>query len=186
MKKLILIIAISILGVGSLLAQTKRQYMNIDTLDVATVNATVIDATSEITTSDLDASDSITTVYLVSSQTIAGRTVIVLNTAASVVLTADSCLNMVCWNNDADAIDYTLPAASAGLVRAFGDAAGGAITIDPYDGVDYIIINGVSAGAGDEIVSDGNIGDYIVLQALDDTRWMAIPRSGSGFNDANP
>jgi preprotein translocase subunit Sec61beta len=183
MKKLILFLGVAILAIGSLLAQTERQYMNIDTLDVATVNATVIDATSEITTSDLDASDSTTTVYLVASQTITGRTMVVLNTAATVVLAADSCMNMVCWNDDADAIHYTLPAASAGLVRAFGDAAGGAITIDPYDGVDYVVLNGVSAGAGSEIISDGTAGRYIVLVAIDDTRWMSLPTAGWADNE---
>jgi hypothetical protein len=206
MKKFVLTIAIPVLSIGFLFAQTERKSRIIDTLtsdqigtvditatnDVSAEDVNVTDsvitvylsASNEVTTVDLDASDSTTTVYLVASQTITGRTMVVLNTAATVVLAADSCLNIACWNDDADVIDYTLPAASAGLTRAFGDAAGGVITIDPFDATDTIYLNGVSVGAGDEIDSDGNVGDYIVLVALDDTRWWALP--STQWTDANP
>jgi hypothetical protein len=205
MKKFVLTIAISVLSIGFLFAQTERKSRIIDTLtsdqigtvditatnDVSAADVNVTDsvitvylsASNEVTTVDLDVSDSTTTVYLVASETIIGKSMIVKNTAATVVLAADSCMNIVCWNDDADVIDYTLPAASIGLVRAFGDAAGGAITIDPFDGVDYIILNGVNTGVGSEIISDGVAGRYIVLMALDDTRWISLPTVGWADNE---
>jgi hypothetical protein len=109
---------------------------------------------------------------------ISGNMQVTLDTDASIVLTAAMCRNAVRINNDADAIDYTLPACAAGLCIQFGDIAGGVITIDPYDATDTIYLNYVSVGAGDAIDSPGVVGDYITLIGLDDTRWIAIGGSG--------
>jgi len=114
-----------------------------------------------------------------------GMSIPILYTDATVVLTAALCKNKEHANNDAGAIDFTLPAAQAGLVVMFTDLAGGVITIDPFDGTDEIYLNGVSVGAGDEIDSPGNAGDFIVLKAYDDTRWFSLGRSGV-WVDANP
>jgi len=109
----------------------------------------------------------------------------VLYTDATVVLTAADCKGKEHANNDADVIDFTLPGAEAGLVVMFTDLAGGVITVDPVDGTDTIYLNGNTVGAGDEIDSPGNAGDFIILKAYDDTRWFTLGRSGV-WVDANP
>ena len=109
---------------------------------------------------------------------ISGKTGITLDTDATIVLTAAMCKNAVRFNNDADAIDYTLPPAEAGLPVLFYDIAGGVITIDPYDATDTIYLNGTSVGAGDAIDSPGNVGDFIALMAIDATRWITLGRNG--------
>ena len=109
---------------------------------------------------------------------ISGETSITLDTDPTIALSAGDCRNKARVNNDADVIDYTLPAAEAGLVVVFYDIAGGVITIDPVDGTDTIYLNGTSVGAGDAIDSPGNVGDFISLMAIDDTRWVTVGRSG--------
>ncbi|MBC8181488.1 hypothetical protein H8E88_10235 [candidate division KSB1 bacterium] len=110
--------------------------------------------------------------------TLSGETLPTIDTDATIVLTASDCRNKGRINGDADAIDYTLPAAEEGLVVLFYDISGGVITIDPYDGTDTIYLNGVSVGAGDAIDSPGNAGDFIALWAIDDTRWITLGRNG--------
>jgi len=119
-----------------------------------------------------------TATSLVATGVISGETSVKMDVIASVTLTADSCRNHARFNNDADVIDYTLPAAEAGLVIMFYDIGGGVITVDPYDGTDTIYLNGTSVGAGDAIDSPGNAGNFIVLMAVDDTRWVTLGRSG--------
>jgi len=111
--------------------------------------------------------------------TITGNTSVTLDTDPTIVLTAAMCRNCARFNNDADAIDYTLPGAAAGLVVLFYDIGGGVITVDPVDGTDTIYLNGTSVGAGDAIDSPGAVGDFICLMAIDDTRWVTIGRSGT-------
>ena len=108
-----------------------------------------------------------------------GSSSVTLDVASAVVLTADSCHNHIRYNDDADAIDYTLPLAEAGLAIVIYDAKGGAITIDPYDGVDNIYLEGVASGAGDEILSLGVIDDMVWLVAVDDTRWYVMAQRGT-------
>jgi len=117
-------------------------------------------------------------VALATTGTITGSTMLTLDTDASVVLAVGDCDNAVRYNNDADAIDYTLPGAAAGLTIMFYDIGGGVITIDPVDGTDTIYLNGTSVGAGDAIDSPGDVGDFICLMAIDDTRWVTVGRSG--------
>jgi len=116
---------------------------------------------------------------------ISGTTDITLDTDPTVTLTTADCRNKARFNNDADVIDYTLPGAAVGLVVIFYDIGGGVITIDPVDGTDTIYLNGTSVGAGDEIDSPGDVGDFIALMAIDATRWVTIGRSGT-WVDANP
>lgn len=120
---------------------------------------------------------------LIASEAITGKVKIVPNSSATVTLTVDSCLNIIHSNADADAIEYDLPVSERNLPVAFLDEAGGIITIDP-NGTDYIIIDGVSAGAGDTIESDGTLGRYIVLLGLGGGAWMALP--ANGWADSNP
>jgi len=108
-----------------------------------------------------------------------GCTQVTLDTDPTIVLTAGDCKNKARINNDADAIDYTLPGAAAGLVVIFYDIAGGVMTIDPVDGTDTIYLNGVSVGAGDAIDSPGAAGDFICLMAIDATRWVTVGQSGT-------
>lgn len=102
-----------------------------------------------------------------------------LDTDPTIALGANDCKRHIRINNDADAIDYTLPAAEKGLMVMFYDIAGGVITIDPYDGTDTIYLNGVSVGAGDAIDSPGAAGNCITLYAVDNTRWITLGRSGT-------
>ena len=110
---------------------------------------------------------------------ISGMSSITLDTDPTEVLTAAMCKNMIRFNNDADVIDYTLPAAEAGLVVMFYDIGGGVITIDPYDGTDTIYLNGTAITAGYAIDSPGVVGDFICLIAIDATRWLTAGRSGT-------
>ena len=140
MKKLILIITVGILSLGSLFAQTEKTKAYV----------------KQIVTSGID----------LQSQ---------LHTAATVVLIADDCKNVIHFNDDADVIDFTLPACESGLAVGFGGTFAGVITVDPFDGVDKIYINGADGGAGNAMASAGDAGNYIILIALDDTRWWALP-----------
>lgn len=83
------------------------------------------------------------------------------------------------YNDDADAVDFTLPPAAAGLSCCFLDLAGGVITIDADDGTDTIYLNAASVGAGDAIDSPGDAGDLICVEAVDATRWVTWGRSGT-------
>ena len=138
--------------------------------DATTLSLT---STTAVVTGDATVSGS-----FAATGTISGNTGITLDTDPAIVLTAAMCKNMVRFNNDADVIDYTLPAAAAGLVVMFYDIAGGVITVDPVDGTNTIYLNGTSVGAGDAIDSPGAVGDFICLMALDDTRWVTVGRSG--------
>ena len=117
--------------------------------------------------------------------TVSGSSDLTLDTDPTVILDASDCKNKTRYNDDADVVDYTLPAAAKGLVVMFYDIAGGVITVDPVDGTDTIYLNGTSVGAGDEIDSPGEVGDFICLMAIDATRWITIGRSGT-WVDANP
>ena len=118
--------------------------------------------------------------------TLTGESSVSLDDAAGpIALTAAMCRNSIRVNDDADVIAYTLPSAEAGLVVMFLDAAGGVISVNPFDGTDHIYLDGTGIGAGDEIDSPGDLGDFIVLMALDNTRWISLGRSGVWI-DAGP
>jgi len=40
-------------------------------------------------------------------------------------------------------------------------------------------LNGISVGAGVTIDSNGDVGDFIVLMAIDDTRWITLGQVGT-------
>jgi hypothetical protein len=119
------------------------------------------------------------TVKMSSTGQITGKTPFTLDSTGPIVLTADSCLGDIHFNNAASALDYTLPAAAIGLTVMFYDIGGGVITVDPVDGTDTIYLDGTSVGAGDAIDSPGVVGNFICLMAIDDTRWVTIGRSGT-------
>ena len=103
-----------------------------------------------------------------------------LVTDASLDLTNSAgCDGDTYYNDDADAVDFTLPPAVAGLTCCFQDIAGGVITIDVDDGVDTIYLNSSTVGAGDAIDSPGAVNDLICVQAVDDTRWYTWGRTGT-------
>ncbi len=102
-----------------------------------------------------------------------------LDSGGPITLSSDSCMGNIHFNNAASVLDYTLPAAAAGLTVMFYDIGGGVITIDPVDGADTIYLDGTSVGAGDAIDSPGVVGNFICLMALDGTRWVTIGRSGT-------
>ena len=97
---------------------------------------------------------------------------VTITTGATLALSVTNTVGNMHMNGDADAIDYTLPGAAAGLSACFhaGEFTG-IITIDPVDGTDTIYLNGVSVGAGDAIDSPGTVGDMICLFAVDATKW---------------
>ena len=94
---------------------------------------------------------------------------------AEIVLTEADCGNVIHINGDADAIEFTLPGAKLGLVAAFWDISGAVVTVNPADGVDKIWVEAQDGGAGNSLESDGVIGRYIVLVAVDNTSWWALP-----------
>jgi len=151
---------------------------NVDTLETSDI--------TEITLDTLDVDHIEVNSTLLVTGTITGNTLVCLHTDPAIIFSdLDSCRNVAHFNNDADVIDFTLPGAAAGLVMMFYDIGGGVITIDPVDGTDTIYLNGTSVGAGDAIDSPGAVGDFIVLMAIDDTRWVTVGRSGV-WADANP
>ncbi|MBU2249063.1 MAG: hypothetical protein KKD77_20115 [Gammaproteobacteria bacterium] len=148
---------------------------NVDTLKLVVDDAVTLALTPTVAavTGSVTVSGALTALGIIT-----GLTQVTLDDASTVVLTAADCDNAVRFNNDADAIDYTLPGAAAGLVIMFYDIGGGVITIDPVDGTDTIYLNGTSVGAGDAIDSQAQVGDFICLMAIDDTRWVTVGRSG--------
>ncbi len=142
--------------------------------DSGTANEVKISSNSGVTEIDLSAISVITT------GNIQGGIAITSTTAATLALTSANTLGDMHINGDADVIDYTLPAAVEGLSACF--YAGGnanVITIDSFDGVDTIYLNGASVGAGDAIDSAGGAGDFICLIAVDATNWHTLGRSGT-------
>lgn len=140
MRRLILILAITVLSLNSLFAQTERTELTVGQLIVSGI--------------------------FLQPQ---------VHTDPAIVLTADDCRNVIHINGDADVIDFTLPGAELGLVVAFWDISGAVITVDPVDGVDKIWLEAADGGAGNEMESDGAIGRYVVLIAVDNTSWWALP-----------
>ena len=114
---------------------------------------------------------------LTSTGEIGGLTDITLDVTSTVTLTAGDCDNAIRFNNDADIIQYDLPAAAVGLVVMFYDIGPGVISINPAAG-DVIYLNGTALDAGDEIDSPGALGDFIVLMAIDATRWVTLGQVG--------
>lgn len=113
---------------------------------------------------------------------IQGLVNVTMDTAATVDL-SDSTGADGEWrvNNDDDVIQYTLPPAVAGLTVCFYDhsANGQIISLDPDDGTDQIYLNGAGIGAGDELDSPGDRGDFVCLMALDGDTWVTLGMSGT-------
>jgi len=110
---------------------------------------------------------------------LSGNVPVILDTDASVTLSASDCKGGMRINNDNDAIDYTLPAAAAGLSITFYSKYAATVTVDTYDDSDTIILDGTSLTAGNAIDSEGNAGDFISLLAIDDSTWITLGRSGT-------
>lgn len=126
----------------------------------------------EVTINNLD---------LVVAGPITGEIAVDLRTVASVDLSADAtgCRGQWYINNDADAIDFTLCPAAAGLSACFRDNAGGVITVDTADTGDTIKLDGTALTAGNAIDSPGNDGDQICLLALDASTWINVSTLGT-------
>ena len=85
-------------------------------------------------------------------------------------------------------VDYTLPTAFAGRTGCFYDNGGGdgGVIIDAATG-DEILLYGAGVGVADAIDSPGVAGagangDFICLQAIDDTYWITLGGSGTGVD----
>jgi len=99
-----------------------------------------------------------------------------LHTDAAVVLTAAQCrIQDININGSDTAKDFTLPAAAAGLMCCLdAHIYTRVITVDPVDGTDTIILNGVALTAGNAIDSGGVAGEQFCLIGLDATYWRVI------------
>lgn len=82
-------------------------------------------------------------------------------------------------------VDYTLPSAFAGMTGCFYDNGGGdgGIIVDAA-AADEILLYGAGVGVADAIDSPGVAGagangDFICLQAIDDTYWITLGGSGT-------
>ena len=82
-------------------------------------------------------------------------------------------------------VRYTLPAAFAGMTGCFYDNGGGdgGVIID-VDASDEILLYGAGVAVGDRIDSPGVAGtgangDFICLEAIDDTYWITLGGSGT-------
>jgi len=169
-------------GVGTALTALDGENIQVDTIDDDSIDF------ADVTCADLTMSDcgAITSSGAVAgttgtfSGTLVGLMDVTPDTDAAIDLTNSAgCNGDVRINNDADAIDYTLPPAAAGLNCCFYGNAAGVITVDQADGTDTIFLNGASVGAGDAIDSPGAAGDFICLMAIDATNWITLGRSGT-------
>jgi hypothetical protein len=142
------------------------------------------DAASALTIagSQIDFDDMAGSAAIATTSTINGLVQTTLDTDATVDLSSATGADGE-WrvNNDDDVIQYTLPPAALGLTVCFYDhsANGQVISIDPDDATDAIYLNGASVGAGDEIDSPGDRGDYVCLLALDGDTWVTTGQSGT-------
>ena len=109
-----------------------------------------------------------------------------LDTASGVTCTADAAAATGVYgnhhyNNDNDAIKYTLPPVVAGMSVTIGNtdvAASSIITIE-IDASDKIVLNGLLLDAGDTIDSPAAAGASITLIGIDGVRWNTINRTGT-------
>ena len=110
------------------------------------------------------------------TSTLSGNVGVVLHTAASAAVTAAQCRGHLHINNDADALDLTLPGAAEGLFCCFKTRFAAILTIDPADGVDIIEIDDQAGTAGNAIDSPAEKGASICLAAVDATTWTMAGR----------
>ena len=110
-----------------------------------------------------------------------------LDSATGIVCTADSVAATGVYgnyhfNNDADAIDYILPAVVAGMNVTIGNSdLGGTnvITID-VNASDKIVLDGVLLSAGDSIDSPLEVGGaQVTLVGVDGVRWVVKDKIGT-------
>jgi len=163
---------------------TTTQLNYLDAADGETGSGSVVfDDTPTLITPVIGAA---TGTSLILSGVLQGLVPVTVTTAATLVLTTANTKGDMHQNGDADAIDYTLPGAAAGLSVCFmaGEFTG-VITVDPVDGTDTIYLNGASIGAGDVIQSPGTVGDFICLIAIDSTKWYTLGEINTWVDGGN-
>lgn len=103
-----------------------------------------------------------------------------LDASAALVSISAQCANQgIFYNGDNDAIEFDLPAAAS--LKSFCFHAGGfaqVITISP-DAADTITLNGMTASAGEGIVSSGVGSEFICLHGRDDSAWVSWGVNGT-------
>jgi len=105
---------------------------------------------------------------------------VTLHTAAAVNLTADDCYGGLNVNADDDVIDFTLPGAAAGLVCCFDSGTfARVVTVDPVDGTDTFIKEGVAMTAGNALDTGGTKGEQFCVVGRDDTYWTVLGGTAS-------
>jgi len=104
---------------------------------------------------------------------LSGLVDVTLDTVAATNLIVADCLGKVRINGDDDVIDYTLPAAQAGLVVSFANHLyARVITVDSGAGDIIILNNGTALTAADAADSSGAIDDKGTFVAVDGTYWI--------------
>lgn len=108
-----------------------------------------------------------------------GQTDTETDTAATRTVLAAGCKGHRYFNGDADAIDYSLPAAAEGLNCCFdGGGFAGVITID-VNGSDVMWLDGTALTAGYAIDSPGAASDQICITSPATGKWITSGKSGT-------
>ena len=106
-------------------------------------------------------------------------------TDATIDVPAQSHYGGVIVNNDADAIEFDLDPALVGMSITLVDDAGGAMSADP-NGTETITYDGVTAAAGEILISSGTIGDFLTLICITAGEWMSVGHDSNGWVEATP
>ena len=156
--------------VCALLASTGLAFAGWTVDGVKQVEATSVSAAGQLAIVQLG---TVTNGSIDTDEVVAGLTGMTLDTDPAITLGVTDCSGKVRINGDDDVIDYTLPAAQAGLVVSFGNHLYvRVITVDAAAG-DIIILNdGTALDAGDATDSSGAIDDKGTFIAVDGTYWM--------------
>lgn len=101
--------------------------------------------------------------------------------AAPSQLSDADCRGRTHFNNDADAITFTLPdgATGGGQSCRFFDKAGGAITIDVNDASEVITDEaGTALSGGEAIILAAGYGNWVILESVSATSWVVTAVNG--------
>ena len=97
-------------------------------------------------------------------------------------MTAAQCRGQV-YINTTQTNTYALPAAAAGQNCCFYANSAHKVTVDVDDGVDQIMYQGITIGAGDELDSPASAGAYACFLGIDETYWLVLGSSGAWVDD---
>jgi hypothetical protein len=88
-------------------------------------------------------------------------------------------MSAVYFNSDDDVITFNLPADPVNKAFCFGNTVyARAITVNPDD-ADYIVNDGVTAAAGEALVSSGNAKDWVCVVGITASYWRVTGSIGT-------